>query len=124
MEEYAEVRARTPTRVRFPGTPQLRGITVTVRVLGIKMKRTSFNSLKSNRKDIKSPQKRGAEEHKVHNTIHTRGIPVEPHLFLPSNPLPLLKKILSKTMAQRDKFHSTQNPELCVELCISYIFCI
>lgn len=63
MEEYAEVRARTSTRVRFPGTPKLRGIRVTVRVLGIKMKRMSFNSLKSNRKDIKSPQKRGMEEH-------------------------------------------------------------
>ena len=39
MEEYAEVRERTCTRVRFPGTPKLRGIILTVRVLGIKMKR-------------------------------------------------------------------------------------
>ena len=34
MEEHAEVRARTSTRVRFPGTPKLRGIILTVRVLG------------------------------------------------------------------------------------------
>ena len=70
MEEYAEVRARTPTRVRFPGTPKLRGITVTVRVLGIKMKRTSFNSLKRTGKTLNPPKKEAQKNIKVHNTIH------------------------------------------------------
>ena len=58
MEEYAEVRARTSTRVRFPGTSKLRGIILTVRVLGKDEENLSFNSLKSNRKDIKSPPKK------------------------------------------------------------------
>lgn len=32
------------------------------------------------------------------------------------------QKILSKTMTQWYKAHSTQNPEFCAELHISYIF--
>lgn len=64
MEEYAEVRATTSTRVRFSEHPQAERHHTHCEAPGNKDEENlSFNSLKSNMKDTKSPQKQGVKEH-------------------------------------------------------------